>query len=262
MPKYLALRIPHLEAFDVKLHADAIGAWRICHAEALHHHLAGVHCLATTVAGLSTTRTAPHARDVVVRETSIGKLALNQQREGGPIHAETSWRPTRCVLARFTEAWRRGYANPKAEVQAMASMQRSPQKRPLDVGPILSPPMTRQRGSHTSLCWQRGRLPPAPRCRHRDSRCKRPIPVSRITIGSIRNCSKASQNATTYCGQYQTAPRAGDHYEHADGSKTVVFESADRGSRAQPMTSNSGDEHGRDQDCAVPVWGPLINRGC
>ena len=35
---------------------------------------------------------------------------------------------------------------------------------------------------------------------------------------------KASQNATTYCGQYQTAPRAATITNNADGSKTAVFE--------------------------------------
>ena len=34
----------------------------------------------------------------------------------------------------------------------------------------------------------------------------------------------ASQNATTYCGQYQTAPRAATIANNADGSKTAVFE--------------------------------------
>jgi hypothetical protein len=36
---------------------------------------------------------------------------------------------------------------------------------------------------------------------------------------------RASQNATTYCGQYQTAPRAATlTTNNADGSKTAVFE--------------------------------------
>jgi hypothetical protein len=35
---------------------------------------------------------------------------------------------------------------------------------------------------------------------------------------------QANQNATTYCGQYQTAPRTGTLTNNADGSKTVVFE--------------------------------------
>ena len=34
----------------------------------------------------------------------------------------------------------------------------------------------------------------------------------------------ASRNATTYCGQYQTAPRAATITNNADGSKTAVFE--------------------------------------
>jgi hypothetical protein len=35
---------------------------------------------------------------------------------------------------------------------------------------------------------------------------------------------RASQNASTYCGQYQTAPRAATITNNADGSKTAVFE--------------------------------------
>jgi hypothetical protein len=35
---------------------------------------------------------------------------------------------------------------------------------------------------------------------------------------------QANQNATTYCGQYQTAPRTSTITNNADGSKTVVFE--------------------------------------
>lgn len=35
---------------------------------------------------------------------------------------------------------------------------------------------------------------------------------------------QANQNATTYCGQYQTVPRTGTLTSNPDGSKTVVFE--------------------------------------
>jgi hypothetical protein len=35
---------------------------------------------------------------------------------------------------------------------------------------------------------------------------------------------KANQNATTYCGQYQTTPRTAGLTNNPDGSKTVVFE--------------------------------------
>ena len=35
---------------------------------------------------------------------------------------------------------------------------------------------------------------------------------------------RASQNAATYCGQYQTAPRAATLSNNADGSKTAVFD--------------------------------------
>ena len=92
-------------------------------------------CLATTVAGFPVARTAPHARDVVVRETSIGPLGLNLQREGGPIHAEPRGVLQECVLARFTEAWRPGARQPERRGAAMASMPRSPRTRPLDFGP-------------------------------------------------------------------------------------------------------------------------------
>ena len=35
---------------------------------------------------------------------------------------------------------------------------------------------------------------------------------------------KANQNATTYCGQYQTTPRTAGLTNNPDGSKSVVFE--------------------------------------
>jgi hypothetical protein len=35
---------------------------------------------------------------------------------------------------------------------------------------------------------------------------------------------QANQNATTHCGQYQTAPRTASLTNNADGSKTAVFE--------------------------------------
>ena len=35
---------------------------------------------------------------------------------------------------------------------------------------------------------------------------------------------QANQNATTYCSQYQTAPRTATLKDNADGSKAVVFE--------------------------------------
>ena len=35
---------------------------------------------------------------------------------------------------------------------------------------------------------------------------------------------RASQNATTHCGQYQSAPRTATLTNNADGSKTAVFE--------------------------------------
>lgn len=45
---------------------------------------------------------------------------------------------------------------------------------------------------------------------------------------------KASQNATTYCGQYQTAPRAATITNNADGSKTAVFECVRTAAPAPP----------------------------
>jgi exopolysaccharide biosynthesis predicted pyruvyltransferase EpsI len=35
---------------------------------------------------------------------------------------------------------------------------------------------------------------------------------------------RANQNATTFCSQYQTAPRTANLTNNSDGSKTVVFE--------------------------------------
>ena len=35
---------------------------------------------------------------------------------------------------------------------------------------------------------------------------------------------RANQNATTYCAQYQTAPRTGAVTNNADGTRTVVFD--------------------------------------
>lgn len=45
---------------------------------------------------------------------------------------------------------------------------------------------------------------------------------------------RASQNATTYCGQYQTAPRAATITNNADGSKTAVFECVRTAALAPP----------------------------
>jgi hypothetical protein len=45
---------------------------------------------------------------------------------------------------------------------------------------------------------------------------------------------RASQNATTYCGQYQTAPRAATFTDNADGGKTAVFECVRTAALAPP----------------------------
>ena len=45
---------------------------------------------------------------------------------------------------------------------------------------------------------------------------------------------RASQNASTYCGQYQTAPRAATITNNADGSKTAVFECVRTAALAPP----------------------------
>ena len=48
---------------------------------------------------------------------------------------------------------------------------------------------------------------------------------------------QANQNATTYCGQYQTAPRTATITSNADGSKSVVFECV-RGALPAPAPVN------------------------
>jgi hypothetical protein len=48
---------------------------------------------------------------------------------------------------------------------------------------------------------------------------------------------QANQNATTYCGQYQTAPRTATLTSNADGSKTVGFECV-RGALPAPAPVN------------------------
>ena len=50
---------------------------------------------------------------------------------------------------------------------------------------------------------------------------------------------RASQNATTYCGQYQTAPRAATITNNADGSKTAVFECVRTGTAVPAPTSGN-----------------------
>ena len=54
---------------------------------------------------------------------------------------------------------------------------------------------------------------------------------------------KANQNATTYCGQYQTAPRTGTLTNNADGSKTVVFECVRTAAPPAPPPANPNLSH-------------------
>jgi hypothetical protein len=80
MPKDLAGRVPHIETGYVELHAAVLPA------QPLHDHLGLGYDLAAAVADLPVARAAPHAGDVVVRETSVGELVLDQEAKGGPIH--------------------------------------------------------------------------------------------------------------------------------------------------------------------------------
>jgi hypothetical protein len=61
----------------------------------------------------------------------------------------------------------------------------------------------------------------------------------------------ASQNATTYCGQYQTAPRAATITNNADGSKTAVFECVRTGTAVPaptPVNPNLSYTYRTDQE--------------
>lgn len=49
----------------------------------------------------------------------------------------------------------------------------------------------------------------------------------------------ASQNAATYCGQYQTAPRTATLTNNADGSRTAVFECVRTAAPVPPPISPS-----------------------
>jgi hypothetical protein len=60
---------------------------------------------------------------------------------------------------------------------------------------------------------------------------------------------KANQNATTYCGQYQTAPRTAGLTSNAGGSKTVVFECVRTAlSAAAPVNPNLSYTYRTDQE--------------
>ena len=59
---------------------------------------------------------------------------------------------------------------------------------------------------------------------------------------------RASQNATTYCGQYQTAPRAATITNNADGSKTAVFECVRTAALAPPVNPNLTYTYRTDQE--------------
>jgi hypothetical protein len=59
----------------------------------------------------------------------------------------------------------------------------------------------------------------------------------------------ASQNATTYCGQYQTAPRAATITNNTDGSKTAVFECVrTAGPAPAPVNPNLSYTYRTDQE--------------
>jgi hypothetical protein len=60
---------------------------------------------------------------------------------------------------------------------------------------------------------------------------------------------KANQNATTYCGQYQTAPRTAGLTNNPDGSKTVVFECVRTAlSASAPINPNLSYTYRTDQE--------------
>ena len=61
----------------------------------------------------------------------------------------------------------------------------------------------------------------------------------------------ASQNATTYCSQYQTAPRAAIISNNTDGTKTAVFECVRTGtvvSAPTPVNPNLSYTYRTDQE--------------
>jgi hypothetical protein len=59
---------------------------------------------------------------------------------------------------------------------------------------------------------------------------------------------KANQNATTYCGQYQTAPRTTSLTNNPDGSKTVVFECVRTALSAPAVNPNLSYTYRTDQE--------------
>jgi hypothetical protein len=60
---------------------------------------------------------------------------------------------------------------------------------------------------------------------------------------------RANQNATTYCGQYQTTPRTATLTNNADGSKTAVFECVRTGLPAPaPVNPNLSYSYRTDQE--------------
>jgi hypothetical protein len=60
---------------------------------------------------------------------------------------------------------------------------------------------------------------------------------------------KANQNATTYCGQYQTAPRTAGLTNNPDGSKTAVFECVRTAlSASAPVNPNLSYAYRTDQE--------------
>jgi hypothetical protein len=60
---------------------------------------------------------------------------------------------------------------------------------------------------------------------------------------------RASQNAATYCGQYQTAPRTATLPNNADGSKTAVFECVRTGlPTPAPVNPNLSYSYRTDQE--------------
>jgi hypothetical protein len=86
-------------------------------------------------------------------------------------------------------------------------------------------------------CWLRGQFAA---CTQLPS-SQQPVQASNPTVTydyrTDQELLRANQNATTYCGQYQTAPRTANITNNPDGSKAVVFECVRTTLPAPPPTT-------------------------
>jgi hypothetical protein len=74
-------------------------------------------------------------------------------------------------------------------------------------------------------------------------------PSVSYTYRTDQELLNANQNATTYCGQYQTAPRTAGLTNTPDGSKTVVFECVRTAlSASAPVNPNLSYTYRTDQE--------------